>query len=115
KQTALLVGKSLGFAEEKVVWNPTIYNADLADLLEVLSGIPEKSNLTLLIGHNPGLEFLYTFLGGRQPDALADAEQIKTATLALLTLPEDWSKLSPGCGSVLWVKHPKELTVPGQD
>ncbi|MBF0421425.1 MAG: histidine phosphatase family protein [Magnetococcales bacterium] len=109
QHTASLVCQSLGLAEEAIEWNPAIYNADLKDLLEVLSKVPERFNLTLLIGHNPGLEFLLTYLGGRTSDVSADQELIKTASLALLKLPSDWTKLTPGCGTVMWVRHPKEI------
>lgn len=109
KQTALLVCNALGFAEDKIDWRPNIYNAELKTLLEVLSCVPPKTGLTLLIGHNPGLEFLYTFLGGGQYDGSTDSELIKTATVVLLDMPNDWTNLAPGCGSVRWIKNPKDL------
>ncbi|MBF0173939.1 MAG: histidine phosphatase family protein [Magnetococcales bacterium] len=121
RQTTLMVCESLGVEEEKITWNPAIYNADLDDLLAVLASVPAQSNLTLLVGHNPGLEFLFTFLWGRSHDTgwkiegSGDAELIKTATMVLLNLPEDWSRLTPGCGSVLWIKHPKEVMNEGQE
>ncbi|MBF0134262.1 MAG: histidine phosphatase family protein [Magnetococcales bacterium] len=110
QQTTLMVCNVLGIPQEAITWNQTIYNADLKDLLDVLATVPGTARLTLLVGHNPGLEFLYTFLGGRQPDCANDGELIKTASQVLLRLPEDWSKLSPCCGSVVWVKHPKDLS-----
>lgn len=109
RQTVELVCQVLGFAEDRIVWNPSVYNADLKDLLDVLSAVPTEARLTLLVGHNPGLEFLFTFLGGRAPEGSTDQELIKTATLTLISLPNDWSRLTPGCGSVMWIKHPKEL------
>ncbi|MBF0110636.1 MAG: histidine phosphatase family protein [Magnetococcales bacterium] len=119
RQTTFMVCHALGLTEKDIVWNPAIYNADLGDLLGVLARVPPESDLTLLVGHNPGLEFLFSYLGGRvhdsegKGDGSGEGECIKTATMVLLNLPEDWSKLAPGCGSVLWVRHPKDV-LPGE-
>ncbi|MBF0434383.1 MAG: histidine phosphatase family protein [Magnetococcales bacterium] len=115
RQTTELVCQVLGFSEDRIVWNHSVYNADLKDLLDVLSAVPADARITLLVGHNPGLEFLFTFLGGRASEGSADQELIKTATLTLITLPNDWSRLTPGCGAVMWIKHPKELAAAAQD
>ncbi|MEO5378675.1 MAG: histidine phosphatase family protein [Magnetococcus sp. DMHC-6] len=108
-QTAILVCGALDIKRKKIHFEPRIYGAGTEDLLEILSEISKKNKLVLLIGHNPGLEFLVNFLSGTTPTTDAyDGGIIKTATIAHLQMPEDWSTLEAGCATLLEIKHPRE-------
>lgn len=80
-----------------------IYEASVHDLLEVISQVEESANVILLVGHNPGLEELLEILTG-------EAQQMPTATLALITLDIDkWSETRMRVGHLEWLVKPKEL------
>jgi phosphohistidine phosphatase len=112
KQTLSKVCKSLELNKDKVIWDPRIYGAGTEDLLDVLAEIPSKSSRVLLIGHNPGLEFLLSFLAKRKGDFNPDYCHIKTATLVALNMPNNWKTLESGCAKLVLVQHPRELPQP---
>ncbi|MEM8882435.1 MAG: histidine phosphatase family protein [Planctomycetota bacterium] len=88
--------------EPPVVWEDTIYEASIAELLTLLSACPPDHRRVLLVGHNPGLESLVAHLSGR-------AHLFPTAALAHFTLPSNWSTLMEGAGSLDALIRPREL------
>lgn len=109
KQTAHIICKFLDYKKKKIQWEPKVYGAGLEELEEVLADAPKEAQRVMLVGHNPGLEFLAIHLGGApNPDVMYEG-YIKTATAVLLDMPEDWSKLTQGCAKRVFVMHPVEL------
>lgn len=90
--TAEKVCEALGFAGDTVLQDKSLYEADLDTLKTVLSGCPVEANKVLVVGHNPDLETLLNYLVAdiEVPD---DGKLLATATLAVLTMPEDWTRL----------------------
>ncbi|MFE6686352.1 SixA phosphatase family protein [Streptomyces sp. NPDC057743] len=82
----------------EVVFEPRVYQASGAALLEVVRAVPERWRTALLIGHLPGVQDLVLSLtGGGDDEALARArEKFPTSALAVLTLPGGWADLAPG-------------------
>ena len=89
----------------KIRFDPRLYNASPADILDVLQTMvkPEPRSV-MIVGHNPGLEELVNQLTGESPD-------LPTAALAEIHLPIDgWRDLHGSIRGVLanlW--RPKEL------
>lgn len=109
KQTARIVCRSLDYVKKKIVWDERIYGAGMEDLEKVLASIPPEAQRVMLVGHNPGLEFLAIHLGGAPSQATLFEGYIKTATAVLLEMPDDWSTLTQGCARCLFVKNPSDL------
>ncbi|ESQ14292.1 MAG TPA: histidine phosphatase family protein [Chromatiaceae bacterium] len=109
RDTALKVCKALDFKKKHILWDDTIYEADLDALLGVLHRVPAKAATVLLVGHNPGMEDLVRFLIGDDLDEPVDGKLLPTATLARLEMPNDWSSLELGCASIIAVVRPKKL------
>jgi phosphohistidine phosphatase len=63
----------------------------------------------LLVGHNPEFEGLLDYLADTSPEIPADGKLLPTATLAQLTLPDDWSSLQPGSGQLLQLQRASTL------
>ncbi|MFK0293496.1 SixA phosphatase family protein [Streptomyces sp. NPDC090442] len=82
----------------EVVFEPRVYQASGAALLELVRTVPERCRTALLIGHLPGVQDLVVSLtGGGDDEALARArEKFPTSALAVLTLPGGWADLAPG-------------------
>lgn len=102
-QTAQRVADACGFAGE-IQYIDAFYPGWPGSYIEALQCLPENVNITLIIGHNPGIE---SFL-----EALTDeAETMPTAALAWLHLPiESWPDLTDETGGELlnfW--RPREL------
>ncbi|MGH8582568.1 MAG: SixA phosphatase family protein [Gammaproteobacteria bacterium] len=108
RDTALKVCAALEWTGDGIQWDPAVYAAGLPRLLEVLGRCPARPNV-LLIGHNPGLEELLTYLA-RGSGTLPKADKLMpTAALAVLALPADWQGLSAGSARVLDWMTPKRL------
>lgn len=102
RQTAEFIKKAIRF-EGEIEFDERIYEASRSELLQVVSELDDEKTSALLVGHNPGFEGLAGFLTGKfQP--------MPTAALAVIDLEiENWSEISPECGSLREFLRPKEL------
>lgn len=103
KQTVVGICRALGIKKKKIHWDDRVYEADLEGLLSVLSDVPSEAKSVLLVGHNPGLEFLFSHLVG-------DSSSVKTATLVHLETKKDWDALQTKCATLIKIKYPRELS-----
>ncbi|MBF0186493.1 MAG: histidine phosphatase family protein [Magnetococcales bacterium] len=110
KQTVKLACKKLGYPKKSIQWEERIYGAGVEDFLSVLAETPSTAERVMIVGHNPGLEFLFAHLVGTETfEDHYDAFIIKTATSVLLQMPDDWTNLSRGCAKFVFRQHPREL------
>ena len=86
-----------------------LYAADLYDLLQVLGKCPSQSKRVMLVGHNPGLEELLTYLVDAEIPPQKDGKLLATATLARLKVQSSWAELTPGCATLLSIKRASDL------
>jgi len=102
RETAALVKESAGLSAE-LLFDERIYEADAARLLEVVTQAAEPADALLLVGHNPGLEELLTFLTGEE-------RNMPTAALACVALDvEKWGEVRARAGRLEWLVRQKEL------
>lgn len=89
-----------------------LYLAELDTLLKVLSESPGAERI-MLVGHNPGLEKLVTFLAHDLSDEteVTETKRFPTAALAVFIMPNDWTQLSAGSGKLVNLIRPRELTL----
>ncbi|MDX1698292.1 MAG: histidine phosphatase family protein, partial [Thiohalobacterales bacterium] len=107
--TAQKLCKAMGPGDADIRRDERIYEATAGELLEVLAGCPDSARRVLLVGHNPGLEDLLTWLAGEAVEVPPDGKLLPTATLARLTLPGAWNELAPGCATLEAIVRPAEL------
>ena len=102
--TAEIACHAMGISANAIQTEKGIYEASLADLRQVLLHIPDSVQRLLLVGHNPGFEYLVSSLAPKiqMPD---DGKLMPTATLAYLQLDPKWEFLQ---GSYL-IQRPKDL------
>ncbi|GAB7029255.1 histidine phosphatase family protein [Streptomyces sp. NPDC021749] len=128
RETWELVAAELG-ARPEVVFEPRVYGASTAELLDVLREVPEQRGTVLLIGHQPGVQDLVLSLvgegegeGGRgeggerggseatggDEEALARVRaKFPTSGVALLGLPGAWADLAPGTATLTGFAVPR--------
>jgi phosphohistidine phosphatase len=109
-----LDGLAEGYGEFRFVtkFEPRLYAADTATLLDLVHGLPEDAGRVLLLGHNPGLQRLIVELATDDENGLRDrvADKYPTAALAVIQLPaQHWSEVEPGRGTIAELIFPKEL------
>jgi phosphohistidine phosphatase len=82
-----------------VRFDERLYGADIPELLQSVSEVPEHVRTLLLVGHNPGLEELVLELAGDGVDHTLDHVRTKFPTSAVAVLVwhgSDWGQLGPG-------------------
>src|SRR5436190_17791042 len=102
RQTAELLLKWSSLKAE-LRFDERIYEANVDRLLEVIAHVEDSCETVMLVGHNPGMEDLYSILTGQMA-------HMPTATLASIELPVDnWSKVRARGGRSKLLIAPKEL------
>lgn len=72
-----------------IVYEESLYEASLGDLLHVVRGLDDDEPVVLLVGHDPSVSQLVTELTG-QPTKLG------TAGAAVVRVPSAWADTPPG-------------------
>jgi phosphohistidine phosphatase len=107
--TAKIVCDVFGIDHRHIQQEKRLYDEGLVRVKSVLADCPATFSRVLLVGHNPELEDLLTYLV--KLINLPEVEKLlPTATLARLVLPDDWSQLDQGCAELLSITHTKSLT-----
>ncbi|MBL1087879.1 MULTISPECIES: SixA phosphatase family protein [Streptomyces] len=126
RETWDLVAPELGGRPE-VVFEPRVYGASAAELLDVLREVPEQRRTVLLIGHQPGVQDVVLSLaetegpggageregavegeGGVGGEALARVRaKFPTAGVAVLALSGAWADLAPGTAALTHFAVPR--------
>jgi phosphohistidine phosphatase len=92
-QTALRVYEALGYQGE-ISYSPQFYEKSVGQHLAGLQELPDRVETALLVGHNPMLEELVTYLTG---------EKVSLGTAELVVVRLDipcWADLREGVGRV---------------
>lgn len=107
--TAKLVCDVLDIDRQHIQMEKRLYDEGLVRVKSVLADCPAAMSRVLLVGHNPELEDLLTYLV--KAAGIPDVEKLlTTSAFARLVLPEDWSHLENGCAELLTITYPKSLT-----
>src|SRR5215510_12834511 len=102
RQTIELVKERAKFRGE-VRYDERIYEATVAQLLEVISQVDNDRKTVLLVGHNPGMEGLLNLLTGGEV-------RVTTANLAKIKIKATkWSASLANKGTLDWIIRPKEI------
>lgn len=109
RKTTTKICRELGIPKEEIGWEPRIYGASTEALLEVLTECRADAQVILLVGHNPGLETLLTYLCGSDIAAPADGKLLPTAALARLRVAAEWKHLQPDCATLVSITRVRSL------
>lgn len=112
RATLSLVLAELEAPAPKVVFEPRLYLAEPAAIIEVVKRAEPSASHCMVVGHNPGLHALALGLSaaGARKDLAALAMKMPTASLAVIELDiEAWSALRPGGGRLAAFVTPRDL------
>jgi phosphohistidine phosphatase len=105
RQTAEIAAEAIEY-DLPITLEHAIYDAGLADLIDVVRAFPKEAGTVLLVGHNPGFEALVVALTGIDPSEA----RLPTAGLAHLELSvEEWSLAGPRTAHLVALRTPKEI------
>ena len=106
--TAKIVQKALAVEGLDIMQDKRLYQEGFERLKLVLAECPSEAKRVWRVGHNPDLEDLLINLAGA--DNLPDTDKLlRTAALARLIMPDDWTHLEAGCAKLLSITNPKSL------
>ena len=100
--TAKLFAKELGYAEDALVLEPSIYEAPVSALLDVVRRLDEGVSHAMMVGHNPGSEQFVSFLLGEP-----SRELVTCAVVDLTLCCSSWRSLGGGEGTLVSHWYPK--------
>ena len=102
--TTRIISDILSYPLSRVKYSDKIYEADTASLLKVVSGVDNKYNSTMLVGHNPGMTYFANML------ASARIDNIRTCGIICTELDiSSWQEILENCGTFKFFKFPKNL------
>jgi phosphohistidine phosphatase len=117
--TAQKCCKVMGLDARQIQRKKPLYLASLSVLKAQLAACPPESQRVMLVGHNPGLERLLSYLCAKTKDLPNKGQLLPTAALARLAMPDDWSDIPRGAASLLRLqraaKLPRRFPFPGPD
>lgn len=111
RQTWELVRGELDVDPAATEFEPRVYGATVQELLDVIGGAPAGAGTLLVIGHNPGLEYLSLTLAGDGPSDERDRMHRKfpTAALAVFEWSGDWDQAADGTARLVRFVTPHDL------
>jgi len=107
-KTAEWVCEAMAIDRRSVIKDSRVYDAEVASLLLVLTEHSKAYRRVLLVGHNPDLEALLTYLADKV-DVPPDGKLFATATLARLQMPNDWTQLTRSAAKLLLLVRAADL------
>lgn len=107
--TAEKLCKSAGLAVRDIYTDPRIYMANSETLKQIVRECPTQAKRVLLVGHNPGLEYLLEELVDTPIDMPEDGKLLPTATLAHLKLDGDFSSIKKHSASLQSITRASSL------
>lgn len=108
RETLDALVQELELQSERIQYLRELYLADLGTLLKILRDTPTEQNSVMLVGHNPGLDELVSYLGQTAIPLTESGKLMTTACLAHFKLPDDWTELQ-GVGELVQIVRPAEL------
>ena len=102
QQTASITAEVLGYLEEKIQWEKSLYHASEDHLLRFIQSQSDQIQTLVLVGHNPGLTELINLLGVKL-DNLPTSGQF-----AFSLSTSHWKELSQDTCTFAWWDSPKK-------
>jgi phosphohistidine phosphatase len=82
----------------EVRYEPAIYTGAVADLMQLVQGVPDGFGTVLVVGHNPTLS---TMTEALDPDAARDSDGLSTCGIAVHEFDGSWSELRTGAARLV--------------
>lgn len=102
KQTASLLCDQLNYPIHNIQFDNKIYEASLADLIEIINHLPNEYKKVALIGHNPSITYLANYFTDN------NFNYIPTCGVVKIELEiNSWKELTRGIGYQKFYIYPK--------
>lgn len=109
EHTARIICKHLGKDAEAIIRDDRIYEANLDDLLNVVSEYGKSAKHILLTGHNPGMNQLVSYLSREEPVRNRNGKLMTTAAIAILDYDDAAISIGSHTARLVQIARPKEI------
>jgi phosphohistidine phosphatase len=100
KTTAEIFADTLKLSGIKT--NKAIYEASQQTWLKVITQLPGEYDFVAIVGHNPGVSQILTYLTG-------EAREVHTSTVVIIDFEtDDWASISGDTGKLVYYSSPNE-------
>lgn len=100
--TARIFADVFGYSEKKIIKKPTIYEAEIKDLLKVINHIDDKYGSAMLFGHNPTFTDMVNYLTDMELDNLPTCGVVQVEFDV-----DNWHEISTHQGKLILFEYPK--------
>lgn len=101
--TAKAFADALGYPQNEIVVNPTIYEATVTDLLETIQALDSTKNAVMLFGHN----FTYTLFANYY--AKPPLDNVPTAAVVAIEFKvTNWKEVTLQNGKLVFFEYPRK-------
>lgn len=102
-KSAKIIAEEIGYPLEEIVTQAKIYDASVADLIEVIHDFDNIYREVMLFGHNPGITGLVNYLSDFELDNLP------TSGVVCIEFNDiAWHRISRHSGEVVFIEYPKK-------
>lgn len=100
--TARMLAEELQFPLDSIETDEHMYGAGHKQLFEIVAGFPDDVSDAMIVGHNPGSQYLAEFL--------TDFNEENLPTCGIVCIDFDveyWKDILPGSGSLQFFEYPR--------
>ncbi len=102
-KSAKIIAEEIGYPLEEIVTQAAIYDAGVADLLEVVRDFDNIYREVMLFGHNPGIIGLVNYLSD------FDLDNVPTSGVVCIEFNDlAWHRISRRSGTLVFFEYPKK-------
>jgi len=113
RETASLLLNNLPVDEKNIIFDRQLYLADRETLCETVeiyaSDSQQKWQRLLLLAHNPGMDYMVSYLASSAPPLSSSGKLMTTCAAACFSLDSLDALKKPGQGKLLNLIRPKEI------
>ncbi len=96
QETARLLLESLPLAEEDIIVDKALYLADTDTLCDTVELYASDNQRLLILAHNPGMDYLVSYLASTSPPLTASGKLMTTCALACFSMNSLETLKKPG-------------------
>ncbi len=104
KQTAEILADAMSVSKKKIQEEKALYLASTNGILEVIYGVDEQIDHLVLVGHNPGISSLASYLCNEAIDWLPTS-----AVVAIEIKTDQWNKIPDARGTLDFYIKPSDI------
>lgn len=104
KETAVLIADILEISRDKIIDEKALYLASTTSILNVIYGVDDTVENIMIVGHNPGISNLATYLSGE------DIDWMPTSSAVAISLKtHEWNDIPNAKSQLEFYIKPSEL------